>query len=1083
MSSASINPLPHQVVRASAGAGKTYQLTTRYLDLLIRQQPPEQILATTFTRKAAGEVLDRVLGRLAQACADDAARQSLAQALKQKHLPQADAIAMLRALVDGLNRLAVGTIDGFFNRAARAMALDLNLPPEPRLIDEGSPLAQQMRFDAIQAVLGEQAAADDGMTTLVEMLRRLHHDTAQRSVTEAIDQIVQSLGEVYRNYPDPTLWDQLPQTGLLSQELLDMVVGDLEAMGDALPAKKDGKPYARFQTTYGQLLANARMGRWDDVLGNGLVLKVVEGAETYDRAPITPDWHDAIRPLAVHAKSVRLQALARQTKATHQLLALFDQHYQKARYAQRMLLFSDLTHVLAKGLPGMGEAGVAELCYRMDAKVTHLLLDEFQDTSLQQWSVLEPFAQQITDNFEDSRSLFCVGDTKQAIYNWRGGCAELFEAVEQLPGVEPATLSRSWRSSQVVLDAVNEVFASLGENAALTPCQRAAQSWQDGYSFHEAVQADLPGHVVLQTTADDGGHEDDESESDDDVAAPPDAHAHFVADYIRTLTQDHPGRSVGVLMRSRKKARTLMYALRTLGVNAAEEGGNPISHTPAVAAVLAAIQFADHPGDSIAQFHVMNSPLAEVLAFDAAADPSSIARHIRRSLMDQGYAAVITRWVQQLAPSCDATSLRRLMQLITLAEAYDESGATLRPSFFVQAVQSAKVEDASPARVRVMTIHASKGLEFDAVVLPDLDANLSSQDWRDLVVLDRDSPIDPVRGVYRRVPKALVQLTDELKHAHDQRAYEKRTEDLCLLYVAMTRARQALHLLVRPLKPNSKGKSGTAGSTNLSYAAILRQSLCADSQETFAGGECLYESGSPDWSGSERSPQAAAEPQAEAEVSTRSSSFLRSFEPIQLAPGSSESTRSWVKASPSQMHDEARVQASTLLNLKSTGGQQYGSALHAMLEQVGFVDEGVPDQAELRKACAPFRVPGLTSDQLAEQLHRALQQPHAQALLQRQGADELWRERRFMARLDQRLVTGSFDRVHLWHQDGKLRRAWIIDYKTDRVDDASLGRVTQRYADQLQLYRQALSAMLRLNPDAIRASLYFVGDDCLADVP
>lgn len=161
----------------------------------------------------------------------------------------------------------------------------------------------------------------------------------------------------------------------------------------------------------------------------------------------------------------------------------------------------------------------------------------------------------------------------------------------------------------------------------------------------------------------------------------------------------------------------------------------------------------------MARFHVANSPIGELLGINQEVHPESIALGLRRSLIDQGYAAVIAGWVTALAPSCNAISLRRLMQLIELAEQHDEEGATLRPGFFVQSVQAAKVEDASPAPVRVMTIHASKGLEFDAVVLPDLDSTLSAQDSRDLIVLDRDSPIEPVRGLYRRLPKDLSSLT------------------------------------------------------------------------------------------------------------------------------------------------------------------------------------------------------------------------------------------------------------------------------------------------------------------------------------
>lgn len=1072
MSQATTTPLSHQVVRASAGAGKTFQLTTRYLDLLAAHEQPQHILATTFTRKAAGEVLARVLGRLASACADDAQRKQLANALSKDSLSHADCIRMLRSLTDGLNRLAVGTIDGFFNRAARALAIDLDLPPEPRLIDEGSPLAQQIRFDAIQAVLGEQADRDDGMNTLIEMLRRLHHDTAQRSVSEAIDSIVKDLGDVYRSYPDAVMWDQLPESGLLTADLLSAVTDRLESMREDLPVNGKGQVYKSFSDRYEEILASSKLGHWDQVLANGLVTKVNEQAEKYGHVPITADWYDAIYPLAVHAKSVRLRALAEQTRATHQLLALFDRHYKDTRYAQRVLLFSDLTYVLAKGLPNMGDAGVEELCYRMDAKVTHLLLDEFQDTSLMQWEVLRPFAEQIAAMGDGSRSLFCVGDTKQAIYGWRGGCAELFDAVEQLPGVEPRTLSKSWRSSQVVLDAVNEVFTGLEDNTALSTCVRAAQAWQAGYQWHEAEQADLPGHVVLQTTA--RGDDPVANESDEDeVAAPPDAHAHYVAEYIQRLTTELPGRSIGVLMRSRAKARTLMHALRSVGVHAAEEGGNPISHSPAVAAVLAAFQFADHPGDTVAKFHVLNSPLGEVIGLDADANAEAVARGLRRTLMDHGYAAMIAQWTQSLASSCDSTSLRRLMQLVELAEAYDENDRSLRPGFFVQAVQSAKVEDASPALVRVMTIHASKGLEFDAVVLPDLDASLSGQDARDLVVLDRDSPIDPVRGVYRRVSSKLTSLTGELKQAHEQRAHEKRTEDLCLLYVAMTRAKQALHMLVRPLKQGKDGKPTTTGLSNLSYAAVLRQALRAEGDEGFEGNACLYESGTSDCLPIAM-PHTPTDPVALVTA--------QAINPIKLAKHTASSTRTWAKTTPSQMRYQASVKASELLRLNDNGGQRYGTLIHAMLEQVGFTDEAQPESDALRQAARSTLITGIDIDQAIRTVQLAIEQPAGQALLKRDGADELWRERRFMVRLDDRLVAGTFDRVHLWHIKGKPDRALLIDYKTDRVDDASIDHKAAAYTEQLRLYRQALSQMLGLAPNAVAAKLYFVGDGRVVEI-
>lgn len=1074
----------HEVVRASAGAGKTYQLTTRYLDLLSRGEQVDHILATTFTRKAAGEVLGRVLERVSQACLDRSAREALGKAVGRT-LSDRDCTRMLRSLTDHFSRLSVGTIDGFFNRAARAMALELGLPADPRLIDEGSALARQMRMDAIHAVLGEKAAGDDGMTLLLELLRRLHHDDATRSVAEALDQIVTSLGETYRSYDKPELWVRFPETGLLTDEQLTTALHRLEAMSDQVPRKKDGGYYANFVEAYPKLIAHSHARQWDKVLANGLVKKVDEQAPKYGHAPISEAWHDAIRPLLVHAKAWQLKAFADRNLATYELLEMFDRQYRALRQSRRVLLFSDLTHLLAEGLPRMEGGGIEELCYRLDTRVTHLLLDEFQDTSLRQWQVLEPFAEQITATSDGSRSLYVVGDTKQAIYGWRGGCAELFEVIEQQLGVPRTTLSRSWRSAQAVLDAVNRVFSNLPGNAALKEIGPVAQKWSDMFEAHEAVHADLPGHVAMFSTANSSAPDserDDEEDESEDADAPPDAHAAYVARHIKRLTEQMPGRTIGVLVRARKSARTLMHALRDAHVDAAEEGGNPIVDTPAVSAVLSAIQLADHPGDTIARFHAANAPVGEVLGLAAAVtdhDCEKAARRLRRELIDRGYAAVIADWVRRLAPSCDAKSLRRLEQLVDLAEGFDEQDAGLRPSFFVDAVRAARVEDASPADVRVMTVHASKGLEFDVVVLADLHRTLSQSDRNDLVVLHRDSPIDKVRAVYRRVKQEQASLHPDLEAAHEQHSHEKRTEDLCLLYVAMTRARQALHLMVKPLKQGKNGKPTTAGLTNLSYAAILRQALTDPDDEGFDGGELLYEHGDARWHEhtAETKPDAPAAPPA-APLAT----------PLRLAQPEAGGARAWAQTTPSAMHAGGTVAAEDLLRLTDPGGRRYGTLMHALFEQLGFLDaqttgRELPDDDALQRAAQAAGATPADAQRAVDQLKRSIGRPEVAALLSANGADTLWRERPFVARVGDQLVRGTFDRVHLHRHGQAVSSAVLIDFKTDRVDDATIDAVAAGYADQLGLYRAALASLLGIDASQITAKLCFVGDGRVAQLP
>ncbi len=203
---------------------------------------------------------------------------------------------------------------------------------------------------------------------------------------------------------------------------------------------------------------------------------------------------------------MQIDRLKRQTESTFELLARFDQHFTALRRSRQAMLFSDLSYKLARELPALGPEVMTEVYFRLDGRVNHLLIDEFQDTSLNQWQVLAPMVEEVAAQGETDRSAFIVGDTKQSIYSWRGGCAELFDDVEaQLKacGLETESLNESYRSSPIVLDAVNMVFGSLQSNAALVDDAVAAKRW--GAQFQDHVSAarvrDLPGHVRLMRHA------------------------------------------------------------------------------------------------------------------------------------------------------------------------------------------------------------------------------------------------------------------------------------------------------------------------------------------------------------------------------------------------------------------------------------------------------------------------------------------------------------------------------------------------------------------------------------------------------
>ena len=190
------------VIRASAGTGKTYQLAVRFIGLLAAGAQPEEILATTFTRKAAGEILERVLFWLAQAAADEAsARRSGQGDRRQEPLAPSSAASCLATTIRKLHCLRVGTLDSYFIQVAGSFGQELGLPPGWTIGDELIDAA--LRDEAIELVL-----AHGRMSDLLTLVHSLTKGAAARSVAQLVHDTVGGLFELYRE-TSPAAWQQI----------------------------------------------------------------------------------------------------------------------------------------------------------------------------------------------------------------------------------------------------------------------------------------------------------------------------------------------------------------------------------------------------------------------------------------------------------------------------------------------------------------------------------------------------------------------------------------------------------------------------------------------------------------------------------------------------------------------------------------------------------------------------------------------------------------------------------------------------------------------------------------------------------
>ncbi|MEM7306413.1 MAG: UvrD-helicase domain-containing protein [Planctomycetota bacterium] len=1051
---------PHRLILASAGTGKTYQLSGRFLALLFAGVEPERILATTFTRKAAGEILDRVLRRLVDASAGAGALRALNQQLEAEGVAPVDAARcteLLAELVRGLHRFRIRTLDAFFVHLARVFALELALPPEWRILDEDED--KVLRRDSISDALA-RAERDE----VIELLRALQKSGASKAIERTLLATVDEGRSAFLD-SHAAAWDRVSAPDGLDDERLAQALEDLETM--ELPRTRGGKgPEAKtWIRARDELIEAVRAETWVQMVDKGILKKILEGETTYSSQDITQHHMDVLLPLLAHARHEILSEVQRQNAATLAWLDRFEAAYAERKDLDGGLVFDDLPRALAPldGVP-LAASGF-DLWFRLDGRVDHLLLDEFQDTAPSQWRVLEPLAEEIVSDGTGERSFFCVGDVKQSIYAWRSGeprlLAEMPERFRHLP--DATELSQSWRSSQVVLSTVDLVFQRIGDNAAFEgqrSYRDAARKWQEDYRPHIAAR-ELPGAAWLLEAR--PPHDDE----DPDVPT-----LELAAERAAAIASEAPHATIAVLLRRNAHVARMIYLLRQRGLRASSEGGNPLLDSAAVLHALSALHLADHPGDTSAAFHVCTSPLAAILGVgerDALA-PAALSRRLRDDLARLGFGELLGTLLPAVhaAEGYGAWDRKRFAQLVDLGYAFDRR-EELRADAFLAFVRDTPVEDPSSTQVKVMTTHAAKGLEFDAVILPELDLRFLLRDFS--VLRRRPVAAKELTGVSCSRSHAVCELDpDELapmRHEEDVRAVR---EALCLLYVGLTRAAHRLDIIVRHRKqPRIPG----------TYAGVLRDAL-GNGPATEGGVLWHHPESCEAW----WPPPPQGEPPApEDEEPDRLPRFRKPTHP-----------RALPRRSPSAEEGGALLAVEDLLRPRRAGGFTRGTLIHRWLEEVEWLEDfgagddelsalghGIErDEAARREALTAFRA-ALAGEELQALLTRARQA----------GADEeleVWRERGFSEIVPdpdggETLWTGSFDRVVLRRRGGELTGAEVLDYKTDRVAAAGVEARAAFYAPQLAGYRRVLARMTGLAEEAVAATLVFLEPGVVRRLP
>ena len=697
------------------------------------------------------------------------------------------------------------------------------------------------------------------------------------------------------------------------------------------------------------------------------------------------------------------ESLLEKSASLRSFMQAFEASYHALTRRRGRMTFSDVTDLLSEqvgSLDWMSSAG-----YRLDAKLDHWLLDEFQDTSRIQWKVLGSFIDEVIQDSGGARSLFYVGDTKQAIYSWRGGDPKLFFEIfdHYNQGSEKRVFARdlkvSYRSAKEIVDVVNKVFGTVGDHAGVLGIpQKTVESWEAAWREHVPAPRNekLEGYVRWDAV---------ESEEGDENPI------HLRV--LRILEEVEPWRrnlSCGVLTRKNEEASAIAALLQAYGIPVSVEGkSNPCNDNPLGIALLAAFRAAAFPEDSLSMA-VLRSSQLEVLLKDGI---ESFRASALATIAAQGYEAAVRSWTHGL--ELNPFLSRRAADFLAAAAEYDAANRG-SVSEFVSFLESHVVQESEASGVvRVMTLHQSKGLTFDMSVVTGLDGKGGGNadilhlgggeppTWGCLLPCKDDAQPDPVMADAR----------EEIRSEHE---YGK----LCAAYVAMTRSKQALYVLTKKLKHNTTSKN---------FARLLVLTLNPGSDVVPYGKENWYEDHPLR---NEKSSPAASE-----------ASFLS---PCTAGTPHALSPSSLAVKHQATLESEARASF-------SSDAAELGTEIHEALSRITW---------DLKEA----DLSGCT-EQARELLQPFLRSKSAKEVFSKPAGDwDLWNEKPFDLMIDGQWISGCFDRVQIRREGGKPVEAEILDYKTNRSTHEAIAK---EYEGQMAQYRKAASQLLGIDVTQVTA--------------
>ena len=1059
-------------VKASAGSGKTYELTRCFLQRLVESGPPlsasassacvlssggtggwGDILAITFTNAAAAEMRDRVIRQLKGT--------ALGQATDGLPLSPEQAARWVDVIMRDMGALNIRTIDSLLHLIVRAAALELDLHPDFQPVFA----TEEVLTPYLDALLEQAWQGNEVMRAL---LRDVYRALAWRENSSGFLAGEKLLNQLRGLLDDVLLgrFDNVSPADTLHKRLSEV----------ENQAETHASNFYRIATAerlnFNKNALAAVKAITNKQCKSSTFLSKESASELFLKKPVVSDEVQKAYEAFTHAANVLLETapmlrqalgLAPVLLLARMLVEAFSSNQQQEGSLPCLLIPHKARQVLEN------ENGVPEALCRMGSRLTHFLVDEFQDTSREQWHALRPLLEEALSR---GGSLTWVGDVKQSIYGWRGGEPELFDGVfddQGLTALAPDSqrdnLPYNWRSRREIVQHNNGIFGPLARPevalrvmtallSSSTPpeiCTQAARGLARAFEGTEqqCPQRALEGGLVHVETI----HSLDADALNDDVL-----------ERLCTLLHEdiqpgHPWAHVLILVRSNDKATLVADRLIREDIPVITENSLRLANHPLVVQTVALLSFLDNPEDDIAFMSLVCGSIfrqhpeaAELAQHDIAGWCASSGRgpvfqrfknrwpqlwqrliapfHSQSGLMtpyDMTLEWYARMDVARRYPEAE-TFLRRFMEVLHSAE---EKGLATLPTFLEHwRAKSGEEKVPMPENmdaVRVMTIHKSKGLEAPVVVVPwtDLRARMGSS----TVLVERD-------GL-----RMVVSNKKSLGTPYHEEMARQCRENVHLLYVAFTRARDALYVL----RTSTRGGRGSATDAldmlmaEAGYNAPYSVGEAHAPQNDLSTGESAPLAAQPS---AEDAPALAAPPVAtqppRAVAGQEANAFEADWRPMQWLP-------------------RLKIFRNPLAGF-SFKAEDRGSFLHLCLEHLHITGNPQEDaQAALNFGLGHFSLPVPDESTLRDNAAAALQwfasQPQAARWLQTG-----WPEHSLMD------AEGQLLRVDLLVQEpwGPL----VLDYKS--------GQPEAEHVAQLQAYLACLETSGNCAPGSARGLLVYL---------